>query len=113
MIKFLVDLGMFYQPKNKLCKAVQEFMGKQQRKVFSAHQMMDFKKYLKKNVEALNKQFPKCTPVQINFWSPDGSDHMMSIESVVSLSMKLFKDEEYQFNNKTIRGDSGTESGIK
>lgn len=94
---YLIDLGMFYQPKNKLCKAVQEFISKQQRKVFSDNRLKDYENYLEMNIKDLNKQFPKCTPVTINFWSPDGKDRNFQIESVVSLTMQHFINEEYKF----------------
>lgn len=91
MTKYLVDLGMFYQPKNKLQKAIQGFIREQQRKVFSKDYFLTYKQYLREGVEKLNADYPKCTPIKINFWSGEKDEHLQ-LEGVVSLSLLRFED---------------------
>lgn len=92
MIKYLVELGMFYQPKNKLHKAIQEFIRNQQRKVIPKKDVYTYKEYLRRTIEKLNAENPKCTPVKCNFWNSDIDEHLQ-LENVVSLSMLKFEEE--------------------
>lgn len=92
MIKYLVNLGMLYQPKNKFHKAIQEFIGKQQRKVIPVKELYAYKIYLQVTIEKLSAEFPKCTPVKVHFWSSDNDEHLQ-LENVVSLSMLQFKED--------------------
>lgn len=91
MTKYLVDLGSFYQPKNKLHKAIQEFIAKQQRKVIDRAVLSAYKKQLENKINTLNSQHPKCTPVKVHFWKSDIDEHFQ-IENVVSLSMLKFEE---------------------
>ncbi|QQS35756.1 MAG: hypothetical protein IPM56_16165 [Ignavibacteriales bacterium] len=93
MIKYLIDLGMVYQPKNKLHKAVQEFFKEQRRKVIAGESAKDYQYYFEARINALNKQFPNCTPVKLHVWSPDNNDICIQVESVVSLSMLQYTDQ--------------------
>lgn len=93
MIKYLINLGMFYQPKNKLHKAVQEIFSKEQRKVIERDDLRHYEVAFRKAIDDLNKQFPNCTPVKLNIWSPDGKDECIQIESLVGLSMLQFTDQ--------------------
>jgi len=92
MTKYLVELGLFYQPKNKLHKTIQEFIAKQQRKVIDRTVLSAYKKQLEDKINTLNSQFPKCTPVKVNFWSSDNDEHLQ-LENVVSLSMLKFEEK--------------------
>lgn len=93
MIKYLINLGMFYQPKNKLQKAVQEFFKEQERKVIAGESVNKYQDYFDERIDALNKQFTKCTPVKLNIWSHDSKDINIQIESVVGLSMLQFTEQ--------------------
>ncbi|MBS4034363.1 MAG: hypothetical protein KGZ85_07870 [Ignavibacterium sp.] len=92
MIKYLIILGMFYQPKNKLHKAIQEFIGQQNRKVIKEENLQAYKKYLGDGIERLNDQHRKCTRVSANFWKSETDEHL-HLENVVSLSMFKFKEK--------------------
>lgn len=92
MTKYLVDLGSFYQPKNKLHRAIQEFIARQQREVIKEKDLEGHKEYLKTVITSLNEQHPKCTPVKCNFWKSDIDEHL-HLENVVSLSMLKFEEE--------------------
>jgi hypothetical protein len=91
MTKYLVNLGMFYQPKNKLHKAIQEFIQKQSRKVIPDNDLKYYKNRLWAVIDNLNSLHPKCTPVKVNFWSSDNDEHLQ-LENVVSLSMLKFEE---------------------
>ncbi len=93
MTKYLIDLGMFYQPKNKLHKAIQEFIGEQKRKVIKDKDLQTYKKNLGVEVTRLNKEHPKCTPVNFHFWKSEVDEHLQ-LENVVSLSMLKFEEED-------------------
>lgn len=90
--KYLVQLGLCYQPKNKLHKAIQEFVGKQHRKVIDRSVLSAYKRQLENKINTLNSQFPKCTSVKCNFWKSDTDEHL-HLENVVSLSMLKFEEK--------------------
>ena len=92
MIKYLIELGSFYQPKNKLQKVVQEFFREQDRKVIAGESCKDYLFYFKTRIETLNKQFTNCKPVDLHIWSHDNKDQHIQIESLVGLSMLQFTD---------------------
>lgn len=91
MIKYLINLGVFYQPKNSLHKSIQNFIGTQQRRVINDSNLESYKEYLSNAIERLNSDHPKCTPVKIHFWGSESDEHLQ-LESVVSLSMLKFEE---------------------
>ena len=91
MTKYLCELGSFYQPKNKLHKAIQEFIQQQHRRVIPADKLTEYEKILKERIEILNKLNPKCTPVEVHFWKSIIDEHL-HLENVVSLAMLKFED---------------------
>lgn len=92
MTKYLIDLGMFYQPKNKLHKAIQEFISIQKRKVIKSKDLNTYKKYLGDNIMRLSDEHPNCMSASFNFLKSDIDEHL-NIVNVVSLSMLKFEEE--------------------
>lgn len=69
---YLAKKGEFYSPKNKLEEAIQNFIQEQDRKLIKEDDLEEFKNFVVNEIEKLNNEFPRCTPVKVDFWNPRG-----------------------------------------
>lgn len=70
---YLGHIGQFLQPKNKLEKAIQEYIKFFDRKLIPETKIEDYKTEINKNIEVLTAKHSKCTPIRSDWWSPANS----------------------------------------
>lgn len=79
MIYYLADVGIIYVAKNKLCKAVQDFVKSYDRKLIPEADFSKIKREIVNGILQLNKQFPRCTATKPTFCTHDNEDYMLSL----------------------------------
>ena len=67
---YLGRVGQFLQPKNKLEKAIQSFIKEYDRVVIYATHIEVAKNAIQNRINALTKEFSKCTPIKADWWTP-------------------------------------------
>ena len=67
---YLAHVGLFLNHKNKLEKAIQDFIKSYDRSIILATHIEVAKKAIQNRVDALTKEFPKCTPIKADWWTP-------------------------------------------
>jgi hypothetical protein len=73
-IYYLAKVDMTYAHKNKLQKAIQDFIQDYDRELIAAHDVEQYKKTIVSGIEVLNKKFPKCSAVEATWWTPASCD---------------------------------------
>ncbi len=67
---YLGNVNQFLAHKNKLEKAVQDFMKKYHRVLIKETEIVKVKKTIETAIEGLNIAYPKCTPLNPGWWTP-------------------------------------------
>ena len=82
-----------YAPKNKLQVAVQELIKQNSRKAFDKSGIKKFKKQLVKDIEDLNKQHPRCTPIEPYFWKHTERAQAEHLYGLSATDFKIYQGE--------------------
>ena len=67
---YLGQVNQFLAPKNKLEKAIQEYIKIFDRKLVKEAELEDYLTEIKENVKSISKAHSKCTPIDAHFWTP-------------------------------------------
>lgn len=92
---YLASIGMIYNPKNKLCKAIQDEIKSWDRKLIPEENITEVKNEIIESIAKLNNQFPKCRPVRGEFWSP-AYEKGKKEDFIISFEEKI-TDRDYKF----------------
>lgn len=79
---YLGHVGQFLQHKNKLEKAIQDFIKSYDRALVNATHIEVAKTAIANHIKLLTASFPKCTPIKAYWWTP-GHDHNDEIKDWV------------------------------
>ena len=68
---YLGDVGQILSPKNKLEKAIQDFINCYDRVIINATHIEVAKTAITNRIKLLTASYPKCTPIEARWWTPD------------------------------------------
>jgi hypothetical protein len=71
---YLFYISYNYGTKNKLEKAVQQFLGTHDRKLIPAAELESWKKDIIRSIQIINDQNAKCKPVNAEWWTTGFED---------------------------------------
>jgi hypothetical protein len=83
---YLSYLRNTYSPKNKLQEALLEFLHQTDRKITPENKVKRYIELFINHVEALNKAYPKCTPIHVEF--TDYDEDLKDLHAVFSEQRK-------------------------
>jgi hypothetical protein len=75
---YLAKVEMVYAAKNKLCKAIQDYLKEYNRILISDKSLPDVMDNILNYIYKLNKNFPKCSSVTPSYWTTNEGDEMIS-----------------------------------
>lgn len=70
---YLGHVGQFLQPKNKLEKAIQNYIKLYDRKLLPEYDLQLYKIEINDKIKALTAEHSKCTPIKSDWWTPSSS----------------------------------------
>ncbi len=78
-MNYLTHNGHQLAIKNKLQNAVQEYLSEVDRQLLEGNfKLKLFKKSVIAKIKELNKEHPRCTPLNPTWWSPSKDDYFLS-----------------------------------
>ena len=90
-IYYLAKVEMVYAAKNKLCKAIQDYLKQLNRMLIPEKEISIFEKAVIDNIIRLNKEFPKCGSVTPSFWATNEGDLMLSLGNQSIIHFGFYK----------------------
>lgn len=72
-MRYYLHYGHSLVPKNKLDKAIQDYFKSIDGVLIGEGKLNGFKAHLSLKISQLNGEHSRCTPIKIDFWSPDGN----------------------------------------
>lgn len=69
-IVYLAKVDMAYTSGNKLEQTIKDMIYTHDRELIDSKNLEKFKRVLVNKIETLNKQYPRCTAVRAEWWTP-------------------------------------------
>ena len=93
---YFIDCGHTLQSKNKLQEEFTNYLLSLKAKLIDVKKLSDLQNQIAIKKDELNAKHPRCTPINISFWSPSGSRSII-LSGFYSLTFTI-KDAYYDQN---------------